>query len=440
MKFLPLRLLLVAAFTMSILPPATAEISDKNGAAATIFYWEAPTRSEMTWMTRDVLITKSGNATYFSIIGNWTPPFYLGIQEIHNSSTGEIRKNAIFSAWDTYEGAESNNLGPETRPINGRTTVVNLGEGVTGGNAFGGEGTGAQAFINDFGWKVGDRIRAVVTLRPMSDGTEVSAALQLNELKWRHFGTYKYAKKFISLEPGYSFIEDFGNTPRIVRAAEFGNTWMESEDSSIRTPINSVQGWANNGPNKNYHIYKQLNPTGLWAQAGGDEFTSKQEFVPFKIDVSQELFIPLEARISALNLSGEAQKSYEQKYLESKSNREAKAAADKAAVDKAASEVRITAAKTKYSELSSEIDRLIKQYPSKRSEIELYKKKIALFERIDQVNITNVELNLAGIESKLVAMRSVYGKIARTITCTKGKITKKVTDVAPKCPSGYKKK
>jgi hypothetical protein len=117
-----------------------------------------------------------------------------------------------------------------------------------------------------------------------------------------------------------------------------------------------------------------------------------------------------------------------------------KAAAEKAAVDNAASEVRITAAKTKYSELSSEIDRLIKQYPSKRLEIELYKKKIALFERIDQVNVVNVELNLAGIESKLVAMSSIYGKVARTITCTKGKQTKKVTDVSPKCPAGYKKK
>ena len=119
---------------------------------------------------------------------------------------------------------------------------------------------------------------------------------------------------------------------------------------------------------------------------------------------------------------------------------DAKLAADKAAADKAASEARINAAKSKYSELSLEIDRLIKKYPSKKSEIELYKKKIALFERIDQANIPTVEVNLAGIESKLVAMRSVYSKIARTITCTKGKVTKKVTDVTPKCPAGYKKK
>jgi len=117
-----------------------------------------------------------------------------------------------------------------------------------------------------------------------------------------------------------------------------------------------------------------------------------------------------------------------------------KAAADNAATDNAAYEIRLMAAKSKYSALSLEIERLIKKYPSKKSEIELYKKKIALFERIDQVNITNVEVNLAGIESKLVAMRSIYSKIARTITCTKGKLTKKVTDVNPKCPAGYKKK
>lgn len=126
--------------------------------------------------------------------------------------------------------------------------------------------------------------------------------------------------------------------------------------------------------------------------------------------------------------------------IKSETDARTKAAADKAAIDNVASEARINAAKSKYSELSLEIDLLIKKYPSKKSEIELYKKKITLFQRIDQANISTVELNLAGIESKLVAMRSVYSKIARTITCTKGKVTKKVTDVTPKCPAGYKEK
>jgi hypothetical protein len=312
-------LLLSTAFASS----ASAEIDDSAGATAINFFWEAPNYSEMTWITRDVLITKSGDATYFSIIGNWTPPFYLGVQDFNNPTTGRIKKVAIFSAWDTYENNNCTNCGPETRPSVGKTTMKEIGAGVTPGE-FGYEGTGVNAFINDFGWKVGDRIRAVVSLRPVNDGTEISAALQLNDSKWRYFGTYKYAKKFTTLEPGYSFIEDFGNTPRIVRGAEFGNTWMESEDLSSRTPINFVQARANTNPNMRYHMIKQLNPTGQWGQVGGDEFVSKQEYVPAKIEVSEELLIPLEARVTALNLSGDAQKKYEEKYLQNKINREAK--------------------------------------------------------------------------------------------------------------------
>ena len=329
MKRLNLVIFLAVSLVANLIfPSANAAVSDNQGAAAPLFYWGAPAHSEMTWMTRDVLVTKSGDATYFSIIGNWTPPFYLGVQDFDNAKTGQKKKVAIFSAWDTYENNNCTNCTGDSAPSVGRTTIKDLGPGVRAPGRFGYEGTGVNSFIDDFGWKVGDRIRAVVSLRPVSDGTEISAALQLNESKWRYFGTYKYAAKFTTLEPGYSFIEDFGNTPRIVRAAEFGNTWMENEDASIRTPINSVTGWANGDANKNYHLYKQLNPTGLWAQAGGDEFFSKHEYVPFKLDVPQELLIPLEARISALNLSGEAQRIYEQKYLESKWNRVAKAAAE----------------------------------------------------------------------------------------------------------------
>jgi|688.fasta_scaffold102020_2 hypothetical protein len=424
--------LLGATFSAS----ANAEITDSAGATAVNFFWQAPTHSEMTWLTRDVVVTKSGEGTYFSIIGNWNPPFYLGVQDYKHPRSGGRNKIAIFSAWDTYDKNDCMTCGPETRPTEGRTVVKDLGPDVYSGG-FGYEGTGAQGFIWDFDWKIGDRIRAVVNLKTVSDGTEISAALQLNDSKWRYFGTYKYSKKFNTLEPGYSFIEDFLKTPRTVRAAEYGNTWMENDDLSLRTPINFVQARANTDPNTQYHLIKQLNPTSLWAQVGGDEFISKQEYVPAKIEVSEDLLIPLDARVTALNLSGDLLKKYEDKYLQDKTKRESMI---KAAAEKAAAELRITAAKSKYSKLNSEIDRLIKQYPSKKSEIELYKKKITLFERIDQVNVANVELNLAGIESKLVAMRSVYGKIARTITCTKGKLTKKITAVSPKCPAGYKKK
>ena len=308
-RFLTSSLLLSAILITATNTHSVAAVSDAEGAIAVNFFWEAPSTSEMTWITRDVLITESGDASYFSIIGNWTPPFYLGVQEIRNAATGEIRKNAIFSAWDTHDDGTCTTCGPESRPTSGRTVMTQVGPGVTP-SQFGYEGTGANAFINDFGWKVGDRVRAVVNLRQLADGTEISASLQLNDQPWRFFGTYKYAKKFASLQPGYSFIEDFGRKPMIVRSAEFGNTWMESEDLSKRTPIASVQARANTGANTKYHLINQRNKASLWAQIGGDQFISEQRYVPAAIDVPINSYIPIEARLATLNLEGAAAQNY----------------------------------------------------------------------------------------------------------------------------------
>ena len=47
-------------------------------------------------------------------------------------------------------------------------------------------------------------------------------------------------------------------------------------------------------------------------------------------------------------------------------------------------------------------------------------------------------------ETELEAKQEAAAKAAAakktTITCTKGKLTKKVTAIKPKCPAGYKKK
>jgi len=317
-QFLATSLFLATVLFGTTTPNSLAAVSDAEGAIAVNFFWGSTSNSEMTWITRDVLITESGDTSYFSIIGNWTPPFYLGVQEIRNAATGEVRKNAIFSAWDTHDDGSCTTCGPESRPTNGRTVMTQVGPGVTP-SQFGYEGTGANAFINDFGWKVGDRVKAVVNLRQLADGTEISAALQLNDQPWRFFGTYKYAKKFANLEPGYSFIEDFGGKPMIVRSAEYGNTWMESEDLTKRAPISSVQARANTGANTKYHLIKQRNKTSLWAQIGGDQFISEQRYVPAVIEVPLNSYIPIEARLTTLNLEGAAAQSYKTQWLSNKS-------------------------------------------------------------------------------------------------------------------------
>ena len=375
-RFLAASLLLSIILFGTTNTHSIAAVSDAEGAIAVNFFWGSPSNSEMTWITRDVLITESGDTSYFSIIGNWTPPFYIGVQEIRNTATGEVRKNAIFSAWDTHDDGNCTTCGPESRPTNGRTVMTQVGPGVTP-SQFGYEGTGANAFINDFGWKVGDRVKAVVNLRQLADGTEISAALQLNDQPWRFFGTYKYAKKFANLEPGYSFIEDFGRKPMIVRSAEFGNTWMESEDLSKRMPINSVQARANTGANTKYHLIKQRNKTTLWAQIGGDEFISEQRYVPAVIDVPLNSYIPIEARLSVLNLEDAAAQSYKTQWLANKSS-------------------------------------------------------------VDPVVTPPIKADPTPTPTPTPSIKPAPKKI--TIVCVKGKITKKITAIKPNCPSGYKRR
>jgi hypothetical protein len=374
-RFLAASLLLPTLLFGATAPNSFAAVSDAEGAIAVNFFWGSTSNSEMTWITRDVLITESGDTSYFSIIGNWTPPFYLGVQEIRNAATGAVRKNAIFSAWDTHDDGSCTTCGPESRPTNGRTVMTQVGPGVTP-SQFGYEGTGANAFINDFGWKVGDRVKAVVNLRQLADGTEISAALQLNDQPWRFFGTYKYAKKFANLEPGYSFIEDFGGKPMIVRSAEYGNTWMESEDLSKRMPIGSVQARANTGANTKYHQINQRNKTSLWAQIGGDQFISEQRYVPAVIEVPLNSYIPIEARLTALNLEGAAAQSYKAQWLSNKSK-----------LDPVLPPVKVTPTPA----------------PTPSTTATPTQKKI-------------------------------------TIVCVKGKTVKKITALNPKCPSGFKRR
>jgi septal ring factor EnvC (AmiA/AmiB activator) len=52
--------------------------------------------------------------------------------------------------------------------------------------------------------------------------------------------------------------------------------------------------------------------------------------------------------------------------------------------------------------------------------------------------IANLELQVNQLKEELAKLSNQL--IKSTITCTKGKLTKKITAVNPKCPAGYKKK
>jgi flagellar biosynthesis GTPase FlhF len=141
--------------------------------------------------------------------------------------------------------------------------------------------------------------------------------------------------------------------------------------------------------------------------------------------------------------------------LKAKQEADAKAAADKAAAElKAKQEAEATSTRLK-SELTSEankllvlIEKLLKTATAGASKNELISLKSTL-------NTLTLEFNrgilfegalLSMYKNDLIGLNLKYSKIysalnkKTTITCIKGKLTKKVTAVKPVCPKGYKKK
>ena len=56
-------------------------------------------------------------------------------------------------------------------------------------------------------------------------------------------------------------------------------------------------------------------------------------------------------------------------------------------------------------------------------------------------DLTTAKYNIKSVNSSLDTSEKVWEKTQKaTITCVKGKLTKKVTAIKPKCPSGYKLK
>jgi hypothetical protein len=281
---------LTLAIATGALSASAAEPDQSVGASSVSLNWLSyePT-DKSTWIQREVIVEKSAPNTYFSIVGNWAPPFYLGIQQL-----GASKMVALFSAWDVYADNNCTTCSAPTQNY-GLTTVVKLGDGVRGGR-FGAEGTGAQAFIDDLNWKIGDRVQVVIHLLPVEGGTQLSSAIRVNDGPWRFFATYKYPKYFANLEPGYSFIEDFGSTPNQERAAVFQNSWMESEYSEAVSPMDMVMAQPN-PTNKNHNFHKaEARPFGAWIKSGGAADYSETGSYPFEIKANPSNKISDEAK------------------------------------------------------------------------------------------------------------------------------------------------
>jgi hypothetical protein len=158
--------------------------------------------------------------------------------------------------------------------------------------------------------------------------------------------------------------------------------------------------------------------------------------------VSEGLLIPLEARVAALNLSGDAQKRYEDKYFQDRTRRESqiKAAAEAAAAEKVGAERNFAITLGDADRLLLRLASLKKLFPFTK-EISDLEKKFKSLPLVLGSDLTTIKSNISSINLKLDSSEKIWAKTQKmSLVCVKGKLQKVIVEVQPKCPTGYKKK
>lgn len=117
---------------------------------------------------------------------------------------------------------------------------------------------------------------------------------------------------------------------------------------------------------------------------------------------------------------------------------DAKNLAIKLAADKAAAEAQaiLGSRKLLVKELETKLTSLMFAKPDLKTLI------LKIQNSLNSINLSPEVISDSGLNQSLVPIQKQILAIEKmpTITCTKGKLTKKVTAVKPKCPTGYKKK
>jgi secreted trypsin-like serine protease len=168
-------------------------------------------------------------------------------------------------------------------------------------------------------------------------------------------------------------------------------------------------------------------------------------FVP-ALDEAYKQFLIEDAKNRELKAKQEAEAKAAAE-LKAKQEEEAKAAAELkakqeaevAAAASAALKILVSQVASSKEELALRIRDLIKKYPSDKK---IYALGRYLSDKgiVNEANYKTFEFEIYRISRDIDALEERWLNTRTTITCVKGKLTKKVSAVKPKCPTGYKKK
>jgi len=155
-------------------------------------------------------------------------------------------------------------------------------------------------------------------------------------------------------------------------------------------------------------------------------------FVP-ALDEAYSKFLIEDAQYRELKAKQEAEAKA---IAEIKAKQEAEVAATKAAAEL---KVRVSQVASSKEILAQRIRNLIKKYPSDK-QIDALDRYLSDKGIVNEANYNTFEVEIYRISRDIDALEERWLNTRTTITCVKGKLTKKLTAVKPKCPKGYKLK
>jgi hypothetical protein len=413
----------ISIIFVSLYPLTAANSSDPyaDGRTDAMSFWFDPDmlpgetfinyfgRKQYNYVYKEATILESTNSTYFMINGvnadpNY-PDFYGGVQQLYDG-----RRVAIFSAWDLGKSnCEYFSCKAEDAEIKNRIALLAKGERTTSQRS-GGEGTFMQSFIYDFDWKIGQKISWLVGLEPAGTDSLLSVAVKLENQPWEFFASYILPTRFKNgLAGGYGFIEDYGlNTPFVPRTMSLGPTIAETQDGSRDVFTNL---YVASSKEKNRHKVT-VSGSAVIGQVGSEPQSNSQADYRLRLGLPASMPDYSEGKALIENVVKGKSTRFQEELKRLEEVAVAKAASDENARLEAEAKAKITALREAEAKLVAE--QKAKQDAEAKAAAELKAKQDA--------------------EAKAAATMKT------TITCVKGKLTKKVSGVKPKCPAGYKKK
>jgi hypothetical protein len=366
------------------------------------------------YVYREIIPKEVGGHTYFAILGanhgkNF-PTYYGGIQYFKDG-----RKAAIFSAWDVGSDTQCATCKAGTAPEEKKVSVWAKGER-TEARPFGNEGTGMNSMIYGFDWKLGQKVGMLVSVEPAGSGSLISAAFKNGNAPWEFMTSFYVPSRYEMGIPGnYSFLEDWtGGDEKVPRSFLVGPNYLEDEEGNGAFFTNAYI-YSSNISGTKIPDKHSIRVDGAWFDVRSGLDVQPQYLIERRLQLETPTAFPDVSEGKALLEKVVAGKStrYQEKLARLEAEAKVKADAEaKAAAERAKAEA------------------------NAKAEAEA-KAKLEAIQRAEAEAKATAELK-AKQEAEAAAKAVAAKKI--TITCVKGKLTKKVTAVNPKCPKGYKKK